>query len=441
MKGGGRKKVQNDAVEEEGEKEVNKKVVSDESGNGVSDCKESEGNGEKGKGEEGDGEGEGEEEGEEEEEEEEGEGEEDGEDKGVEEGQEERTKLDEGFFEIEAIRRKRIRKGQLQYLIKWRGWAETANTWEPLENLQSCSDVIDAFEESLRSGKHTRKRKRKYGGPHVLSKKRQPRSYTGGVSEASFGEKSLALVPFDNSSFGHLPASNQVSVAGHVGKNNGNFNIVGMANRANDNGSSNGLKKTDERREGNEYDTKLSELKGAVSSNGVNADKLSLKFQEGKASEGDGLANGLPKVDHQETVQSNRQTGAKRRKSGSVKRFKQDPALSEPNLTQNSTPNVTVSYSVTDAWIGIENPILTGENSSYKPKVDHSVNACTITKILKPIGFSSSVSDTGQDVSVIFVAMRSDGKEVIVDNKFLKANNPILLINFYEQHLKYSPTP
>ena len=28
-----------------------------------------------------------------------------------------------------------------------RGWPETANTWEPLENLQSVSDVIDAFEE------------------------------------------------------------------------------------------------------------------------------------------------------------------------------------------------------------------------------------------------------------------------------------------------------
>ncbi|KAJ0013690.1 hypothetical protein Pint_20832 [Pistacia integerrima] len=33
----------------------------------------------------------------------------------------------------------------------------------------------------------------------------------------------------------------------------------------------------------------------------------------------------------------------------------------------------------------------------------------------------------------------SDGKEVMVDNKFLKANDPLLLINFYEQHLKYSP--
>lgn len=28
-----------------------------------------------------------------------------------------------------------------------RGWPETANTWEPLENLQACSDFIEAFEE------------------------------------------------------------------------------------------------------------------------------------------------------------------------------------------------------------------------------------------------------------------------------------------------------
>jgi len=28
-------------------------------------------------------------------------------------------KLAEGYFEIEAIRRRRLRKGQLQYLVKW----------------------------------------------------------------------------------------------------------------------------------------------------------------------------------------------------------------------------------------------------------------------------------------------------------------------------------
>lgn len=28
-----------------------------------------------------------------------------------------------------------------------RGWPETANTWEPYENLAACYDVIEAFEE------------------------------------------------------------------------------------------------------------------------------------------------------------------------------------------------------------------------------------------------------------------------------------------------------
>lgn len=32
-------------------------------------------------------------------------------------------------------------------MINRRGWPETANTWEPLENLQSVPDLLHAFEE------------------------------------------------------------------------------------------------------------------------------------------------------------------------------------------------------------------------------------------------------------------------------------------------------
>ena len=35
------------------------------------------------------------------------------------EAEAEAPKLEEGFYEIEAIRKRRVRKGQLQYLIKW----------------------------------------------------------------------------------------------------------------------------------------------------------------------------------------------------------------------------------------------------------------------------------------------------------------------------------
>lgn len=56
---------------------------------------------------------------EEEKEEEEEEGEEEG--LGEEEllGVGEGPKLEDGFYEIEDIRKKRVRKGQIQYLIKW----------------------------------------------------------------------------------------------------------------------------------------------------------------------------------------------------------------------------------------------------------------------------------------------------------------------------------
>ena len=43
------------------------------------------------------------------------------------------------------------------------------------------------------------------------------------------------------------------------------------SNRVKKKGSTNGSKQIDERKDENDYDTKLSELKGAISSNGVNA--------------------------------------------------------------------------------------------------------------------------------------------------------------------------
>ncbi|XP_011011024.1 PREDICTED: chromo domain-containing protein LHP1-like isoform X1 [Populus euphratica] len=354
---------------------------------------------------------------------------------------EERTKLDEGFFEIEAIRRKRVRKGQLQYLIKWRGWPETANTWEPLENLQSCSDVIDAFEESLRSGRSSRKRKRKHGALHYPSKKKQPRSsavYNVMDVEVSIADKHLPSAPLNNSLLADLPSPSQFIGLGHGGESNGDVNNIKTSKQTDENGSINGSKHIFERKEDNEYDPKLSELRGTIPNIDVNTNKFTIHFQEEKASEGNGIANGLPKVDYVDLVQNSRCTGAKKRKSGSVKRFKKDSVMCEPVFLPNSSGNFSVGSTGAAAQPGIENPSLTWGNSSHMPMTENSINAFAITKILKPIGFSASVLDDVQDVLITFRALRSDGQEVTVDNKFLKANNPHLLINFYEQHLKYS---
>ena len=117
------------------------------------------------------------------------------------------------------------------------------------------------------------------------------------------------MVPLDNSDIAYLSALFPVTVPTREGESNGNANNVKKSNRIKENGSTNGSKQIDGRKDENDYDTTLSELKGAISSNGVNADKLAIRFQGGKASESDGLANGLPKVDNVESVQSDRQIG------------------------------------------------------------------------------------------------------------------------------------
>ena len=38
-------------------------------------------------------------------------------------------------YRIEKILAERIRKGQKQVLIKWKGYPETFNSWEPIKNL------------------------------------------------------------------------------------------------------------------------------------------------------------------------------------------------------------------------------------------------------------------------------------------------------------------
>lgn len=60
-------------------------------------------------------------------------------------------------FNVEIIRDKRInpRNGVAEYLVKWEGYSEAENTWEPMEHLL-CPDLIKQFEDSLKN-----KRKRR----------------------------------------------------------------------------------------------------------------------------------------------------------------------------------------------------------------------------------------------------------------------------------------
>lgn len=71
----------------------------------------------------------------------------------------------ERVFAAESIIKRRIRKGRVEYLVKWKGWSPKYSTWEPEENILD-SRLFAAFEQ--------RERERELYGP----KKRGPKPKT-----------------------------------------------------------------------------------------------------------------------------------------------------------------------------------------------------------------------------------------------------------------------
>ncbi|XP_076881019.1 chromo domain-containing protein LHP1-like [Bidens hawaiensis] len=253
--------------------------------------------------------------------------------------EEQPPKLAEGFYVIETIRKKRTRKGVKQYLVKWRGWPESANTWETVESFTSCPDVIEEF-ESMSTGKRKRKHKHSVGPTSQSNKKQQQ----------------------------------DASVA-----------------------------------DAHNSDGKLGETKPTSSTNQETTTEFGVHIQEDPAEQ---PSKALTVVDEPKVLRASPRTGAKRRKSCVVKRFKK-----ESNKKTTAVNDVIVEDDTKN-----ETP----------PRVS------VVTKIIKPVNYSVSVHDDTEEVWVSFQVMRSDGEEIVVDNKYLKENNPLMLINFYEQHLRYN---